>query len=241
MSEPTTLSQTIAQQLASEIIARELPPGTRLDELSLAARFGVSRSPVRDALRHLAATRLVEYAPHRGFSVVAVDPADLEALFEASSEVEALCARLCAQRATPAERKRIEMIHQGAERALASGNVKAYAALNEQLHAAVFAGAHNRTLDEVASNLRQRLAPFRGSGFFTAHNRMRRSHGEHDALVAAIVAGNPEAARTAMREHGAHSALNAMDRIDAAAQGDDGAEVSAPVDSTQRRTRRRVA
>jgi DNA-binding GntR family transcriptional regulator len=238
--EPRTLSENIAQQLAAEIIARELPPGTRLDELSLAARFGVSRSPVRDALRHLAATRLVAYAPHRGFSVVAVDAAELEGLFEASSEIEALCARLCAQRATPAERKRIELIHQGAARALPERNVKAYASLNEQLHAAVFAGAHNRTLQEVAANLRQRLAPFRSSPFFTAKNRISESHREHGALVDAVLRGDADTAACAMRDHGAHSAINAMGRIDAAAHEEPRAG-DAQADDPPRRSRRRAA
>ena len=211
MQSPRTLSQTISQQLAAEIIRRELVPGTHLDEVSLAARFGVSRSPVRDALRQLSATRLVAYAPHRGFSVVAIDRAELDALFEASGEIEALCARLCTQRALPAERKRIQMIHANAAKALASGDVKVYASLNEDFHQAIFAAAHNTTLQEVAQNLRQRLAPFRGRMFFVSHNRMARSHGEHEALVDAIVAQDADGAANAMREHGAHSAMNALD------------------------------
>src|SRR5690348_9756087 len=158
MENVKTLSQTISQQLATEIVRRELAPGTHLDEVSLAARFGVSRSPVRDALRQLAATRLVAYFPHRGFSVMAVDQDELDGLFEASGEIETLCARLCAQRALPAERKRIQMIHASTDKALTSRNVKVYSVLNEELHNAVFAGAHNKTLEEVAHNLRQRLA-----------------------------------------------------------------------------------
>ena len=66
MDNPKTLSETIAEQLADEIIRRQIPPGTRLDEQSLADRFGVSRSPIRDALRNLAATRLVDHVPRRG-------------------------------------------------------------------------------------------------------------------------------------------------------------------------------
>ena len=213
MQNSRTLSQTISQQLAAEIIRGELVPGARLDEVSLAARFGVSRSPVRDALRQLSATRLVEYAPHRGFSVVAIDRAELGGLFEASGEIEALCAGLCTQRALPAERKRIQMIHESAAKALGSRNVKVYASLNEEFHRAIFAGAHNQTLEEVANNLRQRLAPFRGRMFFVSHNRMSRSHDEHEALVAAIIAQDAAAATNAMREHGAHSAMNALERM----------------------------
>jgi len=213
MENVKTLSQTISQQLATEIVRRELAPGTHLDEVSLAARFGVSRSPVRDALRQLAATRLVAYFPHRGFSVMAVDQDELDGLFEASGEIETLCARLCAQRALPAERKRIQMIHASTDKALTSRNVKVYSVLNEELHNAVFAGAHNKTLEEVAHNLRQRLAPFRARIFFVSHNRMARSHHEHDELVSAILAQDADGAAHAMREHAAHSAMNAMEHL----------------------------
>ena len=88
-----------------------------------------------------------------------------------------------------------------------------YASLNEEFHQAIFAAAHNETLAEVAKNLRQRLAPFRGRLFFVSRNRMARSHDEHDALVAAIVAQDADAAAHAMREHGAHSAMNALERM----------------------------
>jgi DNA-binding GntR family transcriptional regulator len=213
MENGRTLSQTISQQLAGEIIRRELTPGTHLDEVSLAARFGVSRSPVRDALRQLAATRLVAYPPPRCFWWVAVDEAELDGLFEASGELETLCARLCAQRALPAERKRIQMIHASTAKAIASRNVKVYSSLNEELHQAILAGAHNKTLEEVAHNLRQRLAPFRARIFFASHNRMARSHDEHDELVRAIIAQDAEAAAGAMREHAAHSAMNAREHI----------------------------
>ncbi len=213
MSNRRTLSHTISEQLAGEIVRHRLAPGVRLDEVSLAARFGVSRSPVRDALRQLAATRLVAYAPHRGFSVVAIDQAELDGLLEASGEVEALCARLCAQRALPAERKRIQMLHASAAKALAEYDVATYASLNEGLHHAVFAGAHNKTLEEVANNLRQRLAPFRAQSFFTSHNRMARSHDEHADVVKAILAEDAPAAQRAMREHAANSAMNARDHV----------------------------
>ncbi|HET9341263.1 MAG TPA: GntR family transcriptional regulator [Casimicrobiaceae bacterium] len=213
MDAPRTLSQTICSTLAGEIIRREIAPGARLDEQSLASRFGVSRSPVRDALRQLATTRLVDYVPHRGFSVVAVDHAELDGLFEASGEIETLCARLCALRAGPAERKRIELIHQGAAKATVAGDDKVYSTLNEDLHQAIFQGAHNKTLAEVAQTLRQRLAPFRSRMFFAADHRMAASHDEHGVLVRAVLAQDADGAAQAMREHAANSAINALQRL----------------------------
>ena len=192
--------------MAEEIIRRDLTPGTRLDEVSLAARFGVSRSPVRDALRLLAGTRLVDHRPRRGFCVAVIDQEGLQDLFEAAGEVEALCARLCALRAGAAERKRIQMVHQSA--AAATADATTYATLNEQLHQLIYAGSRNKTLAELALNMRRRLAPFRAHLFFSKDNRMKGSNAEHDAIVRAILARDADAAGHAMLEHAAQSAMN---------------------------------
>lgn len=207
----TTLSQRISSRLAADIINGALGPGAKLDEISLAARFKVSRSPIRDALRHLAATRLVEFQPRRGFSVSAIDIAGLLDLFEAASEVEGLLARLCANRAGLAERKQIELLHREARRMALDGDFKSYARLNEGFHMAIYAAARNRTLEDVATSLRQRLAPFRSQVFFHVQNRARASVEEHEALARAIVRGDADAAWEAMRHHAASSASNVID------------------------------
>jgi DNA-binding GntR family transcriptional regulator len=205
-----TLSQTVSDQIADEIITGRLPPGARLDEQSLADRFGVSRSPIRDALRQLAATRLVLYVPHRGFSVAAFDSSELKGLYEAAGEVEALCARWCALRCDAAARKHLQFVHEQGSRALNSRDVKAYARLNDELHRLIYAGAHNNVMSDIAQNLRQRLSPFRSKVFFTTHNRMVASHAEHAELIAAIVRQDGARAAAAMQEHAAHSAMNAL-------------------------------
>jgi DNA-binding GntR family transcriptional regulator len=206
----TTLSHQISEKLAGEIISGQLAPGRKLDEVSLAARFRVSRSPVRDALRQLAATRLVDYFPRRGFSVAKIAPSGLDDMFEAAAELEALCAKLCALRSAPADRKRIELIHAQARAAAAKNDTRTYAALNKDLHLAIYAAARNKTLELAALNLRQRLAPVRSRVFFATANRMRGSFGEHDAIVKAILAHDAEGAMTAMRDHATQSALNVI-------------------------------
>lgn len=208
-----TLSQTISDRLAEEIVLRRFQPGERLDEQSIATRFGVSRSPVRDALRQLASTKLVEYLPRRGFSVATMAASDLDGLFEASGEIEALCAKLCALRAGPSDRKRIEFVHQEAARAIEAGDAKAYAALNDEFHSLIYAGARNRTLQDLAIGLRQRLAPFRSRGFFVVENRLQHSHVEHEALVAAVLAHDGDAAAEAMHSHAANSAMNVLQHL----------------------------
>jgi len=210
-----TLSEAVCDQLATEIIDHTLAPGARLDEQSLADRFGVSRSPIRDALRQLAATRLVLYVPHRGFSVAAVDSGSLKGLFESAGEVEALCAKWCAMRSDAAERKQLQAIHQKSAAALKNRDVETYARLNDEMHQLIYAASHNGVMAEIALNLRQRLSPFRSKVFFTAHERMRASHAEHSELVAAILEQDGARAARAMQDHAAHSALNALQHFDA--------------------------
>lgn len=209
-----TLSQTISDRLAEEIVLSRFQPGERLDEQSIATRFGVSRSPVRDALRQLAATRLVEYLPRRGFSVASMATSELDGVFEASVEIEALCAKLCALRAAPSERKRIELVHQQAARAVAEGDAKAYAELNDEFHALIYAGARNKTLQDLAQSLRQRLAPFRSRGFFLTENRLQHSHVEHASVVAAVLAHDGATASQAMHSHAANSAMNVLQHLE---------------------------
>lgn len=210
MEGAKTLSQTVCEHVTEEIIRGKLAPGMRLDEQSLADRFGVSRSPIRDALRQLAATRLVIYIPHRGFSVADVDSAELDGLFETAGEIEALCAKLCALRAGPAERKHLELLHQRSAAALQAQDAKAYSRLNDELHGLIYAGARNNALKEIAVNLRQRLAPFRSRIFFTKDNRMQASYREHAELILSILAHDGESAARAMLEHAASSAMNAL-------------------------------
>lgn len=210
MEKNRTLSGAVCDQLAAEIIDRTLPPGTRLDEQSLADRFGVSRSPIRDALRQLAATRLVLYLPHRGFSVAAVDSSALKGLFESAGEVEALCAKWCAMRSDAAERKQLQSLHARSALALKHREVETYARLNDEIHQLIYIASHNGVMAEIARNLRQRLSPFRSKVFFTAHERMRASHAEHDELIDAILSQDGQRAASAMQEHAAHSALNAL-------------------------------
>ena len=207
----TTLSERITQKLCEEIASGRLAPGTKLDEEVVARRFKVSRSPVRDALRHLAATHLVEYKPRRGFTVAAIDVAGLQDMFEASAELDSLCARFCALRAGATERKTIADLHSRGLAAVKARDPAEYSRLNEAFHRAIYSAARNRNLEALALDLRQRLAPFRARVFFNASNRMRTSADEHDALAKAIVRADAELACDAMRMHAASAASNVLE------------------------------
>lgn len=181
----------------------------RLDELSIAKRFKVSRTPVRDALRYLAASRLIEFAPRRGFSVAPIDRVKLQDAYEALSEIESLCARLCALRAGITERASLEAIHAEAKVAADNADSEQYAVINDVFHDTIYAGAHNKTLEKVALDLRQQLSPFRSRVFF----EMQNSQAEHQILLDAILSKDADAAATAMMRHTSRVAVHVLNHI----------------------------
>src|SRR5258708_11803034 len=107
----TTRAETIRQRLADDILRGVYPPGARLDESGLAKRFNLSRTPVREALRQLTSAGLVEVRPRRGVIVSLPTDSALAQMFEGLGGLEASCVRLAAQRVSPAERVRLELVH----------------------------------------------------------------------------------------------------------------------------------
>lgn len=210
---PVTISETIAQYLAEQILSGNLAPGERIEEKRVTEHFNVSRTPVRDALRQLAATGLVAVRPHRGATVVDLEMDQLSDMFEAQAEIEALCARRCAQRMSNIERKKLQVIAERSEPALATTDHALYSSANEDFHKLIYAGAHNATLETIANNLWNRLAPFRRSTFFKLGNRMEHSFDEHNKIIEAILAGDEEAAAESMRAHITNSSMNAIDYL----------------------------
>ncbi|WP_404406768.1 GntR family transcriptional regulator [Pelagibacterium halotolerans] len=190
----------MVRAIAEAIVNGEWSPGTRLDEHGLAARFEVSRTPVREALSQLAAMGLVERRPNRGAVVASLEDDRLLSMFEAMGELEATCARLSAERMTVTERARLEEAHLASAVHVRLGAVAAYEAYNARFHDRICEGAHNGYLTEMAMLTRARLAPFRRA-LFAHPERLAQSYEEHDAIVTAILRGDASAAETAMREH----------------------------------------
>jgi DNA-binding GntR family transcriptional regulator len=210
---PLTMADKIAQQLAEQILSGELAPGQRIEEKRVSDQFTVSRTPVRDALRQLTATGLVATKPHKGVTVIDLDVEQLSDMFEAQAEIEALCARLSAKRMSNIERKKLQRVADSSEPALASTDHELYSNANEAFHHMIYVGSHNTTLEQIATNLWNRVAPFRRSSFFKLGNRMERSFAEHDAIIAAIIEGDEAAAELAMHEHVTNSSVNAIDYL----------------------------
>jgi DNA-binding GntR family transcriptional regulator len=197
---PTTRAEELRAQLADDIVRGMLAPGQTLDEMELARRFGVSRTPVREAIRQLAASGLVETSPHRGAVVARPSHERILGMFEAMAELEALCAALAAERMTAAERHALEIVHEELRVLIQSGDPQHYHEVNEQFHATIYAGAHNDYLAEMTFATRTRVQPFRRAQFRVL-GRLAQSHAEHDQVVLAILRGDKPGAASAMRTH----------------------------------------
>jgi DNA-binding GntR family transcriptional regulator len=196
----TTRAETIRQKLADDILRGVYPPGARLDEQGLAKRFRMSRTPVREALRQLTSAGLVEMRPHRGAIVSLPTDSELAEMFEVMGELEASCARLAAQRMSPAERVRLELVHRRSFEAVRGNDRESYRTLNFEFHDVIYRGAHNEFLLMTTVGIRQRIAPFRRAQF-ALQDRLAKSHAEHDAIVSAILQGDAETASEVMRTH----------------------------------------
>jgi DNA-binding GntR family transcriptional regulator len=193
-------SAVIARQLENEIISGSLKAGSKLDEIALAERFGVSRTPVREALHILASRHLAERVPYRGVIVATITRERIDQLFEAMGEIEATCGRFAAERMTMGERAALETLHLDmVEMADASRQVD-YEEANTRFHTLIFEGTHNGELIQIAHALRLKLAPFRRSQLRAAE-RMKKSNEEHALIVNAIIERNAKEAERALRRH----------------------------------------
>jgi len=199
-NEELTQADRLADAIADCVLTGEFEPGRRLDEGMLAERYGVSRTPVREALRQLASSGLIDVKPRRGATVAKATPAELETLFGAMAEMEATCARLAAMSMTPIERRRLQNLQEEMAALVERDDRAAYAAANVGFHTQIYAGAHNEVLADIASALRRRIAPYRRAQFRT-DGRLSRSHAEHAAVVNALVACDAAAAHAAMFHH----------------------------------------
>lgn len=196
----STRAAEIRAALADAIISGQLAPGTRLDEVELAHRYGASRTPVREALRELAAIGLAGRGVGRSLFVATITEERLSELFEVLTEMEALCARMAARKMTPQERNGLYALHTESAALVQAGAHEAYSTFNERFHSQIYAGGHNSVLVETTLQVRQRLAPFRRAQFRT-DGRIGQSYEEHQRIVVAILQADADEAARAMRFH----------------------------------------
>jgi DNA-binding GntR family transcriptional regulator len=197
---PRTLAGRLRMQLSDEIVRGELAPGVVLDEMELARRFQVSRTPVREAIRLLGASGLVDARPHRSAVVARPDKEQLLAMFEALRELEALCAGFAAERMVPAEHAALQRTQEMLSEIVESGDPQRYHEINEEFHGLIYVGSHNSYLSDLTFATRARIAPFSRAQFRNM-GRLAKSHEEHARIIAAILAGDAKAASRGMRFH----------------------------------------
>src|SRR3990167_8327950 len=194
------LSSDLCEIIEERIATGDYPPGFRLDECKLAAEFGASRTPIREALIQLNSEGLVDMRPRRGVTVVEVPPQRLCEMFEVMAELEAMCARLAARRITPDEESVLRAAHEASRQANEQGDANTYFYLNEKFHQAIYKSSHNRFLNEQALQLQRRLRPYRRLQLHV-RDRVRASFAEHQAIVDAICSGESEQAQQLLRLH----------------------------------------
>ena len=209
--------EQMVRAIADLIVIGEMLPGEKLDEISLAARFEVSRTPVREALRQLCAMGLVDREPNRSAVVTNVTESYLHSMFEAMAELEGICARLAAERMTVDERRALEMEHRASARLVHQGAEEDYAAHNVEFHTRLYRGAHNEHICELVTQSRVRLAPFRRAQF-RLPGRLAKSYDEHDVIVTAIMRADAVGAGQAAYSHVA--IVSDVSTVFAAAKGD---------------------
>jgi DNA-binding GntR family transcriptional regulator len=187
----------IVRALEKEILTGALLPGDRIDERALASRFGVSRTPVRDAIGRLASLGLVKVKPRSGSFVAEIHLEELLQLFEVMAHLEGLCARYSAERMDTAEQTELRRC---AEACLAHDTVDGYAAANLAFHNVIYRGAKNDYLEMLTRQSRQRVASYRNYTF-RLPGRLKRSAEEHIEIVEAICAGDAVRAQALMVQH----------------------------------------
>ena len=190
----------VAERLRSMVFERDLAPGELIDEVGLAARWQISRTPLREALKVLAAEGLVELEPRRGSRVVALSDDDADALFPVMALLEGRCAVEVTLRASDTDVAELRRLHERLERHAAAQDIDAYYRANHVFHTRLQALAANRWLDRVTGDLRRFARLLRGRQLILP-GRIERSIAEHRELIDAIERRDAERAGNAMHAH----------------------------------------
>lgn len=190
----------ILASLLDDIESGKLPPGAPLDERALAARFEVSRTPVREALQQLVARELVVITPRQGAMVARMSISKIRGLMELLGELESFAARLAARRVDDATRERLQRTMQRCVEAAQSGGAAEYALANSMYHEAIFKASRNEYLAAQLRQAHRLIQRYRVRDFQTPA-QIRKSLDDHIAITQAINAGDEEAAARAMLLH----------------------------------------
>lgn len=194
------LYSQVADRIRTQIYRHELQPGEAIDEMALCARYGISRTPLREALKVLHSEGLIVLVPRKGSFVRSMDVAELNELFPVMAVLEGLCAREAVTNCTPEDLKRLEDMHARLEEHAANGAIDEYYEQNFEFHQAVQDLAGNRTLQRIIGDLRKILRLARHMQL-TIPGRLQQSIEEHRQIMLAFRKHDPDLADQNMQEH----------------------------------------
>ena len=196
----TRAADLIRETLEQDIVTGVYGDGTHLDEIGLAERFEVSRTPVREAFQMLASSGLVELKPRRGAFVIYPDIVAMVEMFEVMAELEGMACRLAARRANARELAAISGACDACEAALREADSDTYYRENELFHHALYRASGNDFLEREATKLHRRLQAFRRLQL-RVRGRLDQSMAEHRAILRAISEGDALTAERRAKEH----------------------------------------
>ena len=190
----------ILDDLEQMIVTGSFADGERLDEIRLSEHFGVSRTPIREALQKLVASGLVEQRPRRGVFVVEPGPVELVQMFEAMAELEASCGHLAAKRISSTELRALEEVNNLCKQAVSEDDADQYYTHNEKFHHLIYDAAQSSYLRDLAIKLQKRLKPYRRMQLHL-RGRLEQSMSEHEGILSALTKGDSARAANELREH----------------------------------------
>lgn len=194
------LFEEVAERLRNRIFSQELKPGERIDEQLLTREFGISRTPLREALKVLQAEGLVTLVPRRGCFVAQLSEHDLDDIYAIVALLESRCAAEVASTRTEADLKRLHLLHKKLEQIAASGALQRYADANTEVHEAMQDIAGNRWQKDILKDLRRILKLSRGLTIGLP-GRLEDSLREHAELLDAIERRDSARAEALMHAH----------------------------------------
>ena len=197
---PRALYEEVAERLRERIFQRELLPGSWIDELKIAKDYGISRTPLREALKVLAAEGLVTMKVRRGAYVTEVSQQDLADVYHLLGLLESDAASVVAQQATDGEMTELKALHATLEAAAKSGRREQFFEINERFHRRLLEIANNRWRDQMVADLRKVMKLNRQHSLLKA-GRIEQSLREHRAILKALLARDAPASLLRMQEH----------------------------------------
>lgn len=198
--KPRPLYEEVAERLRERIFSHEMSPGSWVDEQTIAEEFGISRTPMREAIKVLAAEGLITMKMRRGAYVTEVSKADLEQIFTVIALLESQACKEVAIKATDKDLSALDAIHLKLEKAAADRDIDGFFSINQDFHDKIQEIAGNKWMTNVIADLRKVLKLQRRDSL-SKRGRLEQSLVEHRNILSALLARNPELSESLMKKH----------------------------------------